>query len=187
MTSAPPAPPCDSSDPAPAPELPQGPAPVPDPPHGPGVFPPFPAPPVEGKGLRVGLSLGIGAALVLLICGGGLAAVIGLGATMTKALNEQAHVVVGDYLSAVQAKKYDEAYGMLCQSEKDRQTQTEFEADAARADPIRRYTVGDVDLATIDLTVPVDVTYADGRTGTLQVHLDQSPDTGQFQVCGVEE
>jgi hypothetical protein len=174
MTSAPPAPP-------------SAPAPAPEPPRGPGVVPPFPAPPVEGKGLRIGLGLGIGAAVALLVCGGGAAAVIGLGVTMSSALNEQAHVVIDDYFDALEAKKFDDAYDMLCASEKQRQSQAEFVSTETAADPITAHTVGDLPLTAVDLSVPVQVTYADGQTGTLQVYLEQSPDTGHFEVCGVEE
>lgn len=189
MTSAPSAPPFEPVPPPyqSGPPSPLEPVVVPDPPRGPGVIPPFPAPPVEGKGLRIGLGLGIGAGVAVLVCGGGIAAVIGLGATMTSALNEQAHVVTGDYFEALEAKKFDEAYGMLCQSEKDRQSQAEFVRSEEAADPISSHQVGDLDLTAVDLTVPVEVTYTDGRTGTLEVYLEQSPDTGAFQVCGVEE
>ena len=160
---------------------------APEPPQGPGVYPPFPAPPVEGRGRRIGLGLGIGAAVGLLVCGGGIAAVIGLGASITGALDEQAHVVVGDYFEAIEAKKYDEAYGMLCESEQVRQTQAEFVSSAEAAEPIENHSVGDLDLAAVNLTIPVQVTYTDGQTATLDVYLEQNPDTGQFQVCGVEE
>jgi hypothetical protein len=151
------------------------------------VFPPFPAPPVEGRGLRIGLGLGIGAAVAVLACGGGVAATVGLIATVSSALDEQAHVVVGDYFEAIEASKYEEAYGMLCQTEKDQQSQAEFVSSAEAADPIKSHSVGDLDLTAVDLAVPVQVTYTDGRTGVLEVYLEQSPDTGEFQVCGVEE
>jgi hypothetical protein len=171
-----------------APELvAAGPAPVPEPPQGPGVFPPFPAPPIEGKGRRLGLGLGIGAGVLLLICAGGVAAVIGLVTVANKALGEQVHVVVGDYFQAVEAKKYDDAYGMLCQDERDRATEAEFVSEEQAAKTISSHHVGDLGLTSVDMTVPVDVTYTDGQTGTLQVYLAQSPDTGEFQVCGVEE
>ena len=179
MTSAPPA-----AQPGPPPPPP---SPVPEPPPGPGVHPPFPAPPVEGKGLRIGLGLGIGAAVVLLVCGGGIAAVIGLASSMTSALDEQAHVVIGDYFEAIEARKYDEAYGMLCSSERERQTQAEFVSGEQSANQITDHRVGRLDLTAVDLAVPVDVTYADGQSGTVEVYLEQSTDTGQFQVCGVEE
>jgi hypothetical protein len=171
-----------------APVIPYGgPLPVPAPPQGPGVFPPFPAPPVEGKGRRIGFGLGIGAAVLLLVCGGGIAAVFGLVSTMSSALDEQAHVVISDYFGAIEAKKFEEAYGMLCTSEQQRQTQAEFVSSEESADQITSHKVGDLDLAAVTLAVPVDVVYAGGETGTLEVYLEQSKDTGQFQVCGVEE
>jgi hypothetical protein len=156
--------------------------PVPAPPQGPGVFPPFPAPPTEGRGRRIGLGLGIGGGILLLVCGGGVAATIGLFSVMSSALNEQAHVVVGDFFDAVKAKRYGEAYNSQCEDVKNQETQAEFTRRITAIDPIASYTVGDV-----DLTVPVQVTYTDGQTGTLEVYLEQSPDTGEFQVCGVQE
>ncbi|BFU46357.1 hypothetical protein [Krasilnikovia sp. MM14-A1004] len=163
------------------------PAAPPEPPPGPGVYPPFPAPPVEGRGRRIGLGLGIGAAVVVLVCGGAFAAAVGLGAVMTRAINEQAHVVIGKYFDAVEQGKYADAYDMQCDSEKQRQSKAEFTAAQSETDKISSYDVGDVDLTAVQLTVPVDVTYTDGSTNRLEVYLDQSPDTGAFQVCGVEE
>jgi hypothetical protein len=183
MTQAPPI----SPQPAVGPMPPAGPAPIPAPPQGPGVFPPFPAPPIEGRGLRVGLGLGIGGAVLLLVCGGGIAAVAGLVTVTGRALNEQAHVVVGDYFKAVQEKRYAEAYDSQCQDAKDSESQAEFTSRFTRSSAITSYQVGDVDLASVDLSVPVDVTYSDGDSGTLHVYLGRSKDTGEFQVCGVEE
>src|SRR5690349_10644471 len=104
---------------------------VPAPPPGPGVQPPFPAPPVAGKGKRRGRGLGIGAGVVLLVCGGGVAALIGLGTSMSEALDEQAHVVVGHYLDALRDGKYDTAYGMLCDKAQDDETPTEYRGRVA--------------------------------------------------------
>lgn len=125
--------------------------------------------------------------MLLLVCAGGVAAVIGLVTVANKALDEQVHVVVGDYFQAVEAKKYDDAYAMLCPDEREHVTEAEFVDAEQSADAIASHRVGDLDLTSVDLTVPVDVTYTDGNTGTLQVHLAQSSDTGEFQVCGVEE
>jgi hypothetical protein len=186
MTSAPLAPVPEPPAAGPPPAV-QGPPPVPAPPQGPGVYPPFPAPPTEGRGRRIGLGLGIGGAILVLVCGGGVAAVIGLVTVMSSALNEQAHVVVGDFFDAVKAKRYGEAYNAQCQQVKDEETQAEFANRISSGDPIANYSVGDVDLASVDLAVPVQVTYTDGGTGQLQVHLGQDRETGAFQVCGIEE
>jgi hypothetical protein len=160
---------------------------APAPPQGPGVLAPFPAPPTEGRRLRLGWGLGIGAAAVLLLCVGGVAAVIGLFNVMQRALNEQAQVVIGDYLDDINARRYAEAYDSLCAETRSQVSEAQFTSEQAGQEPIRAYQVGSLDLASVDLAVPVDVTYSDGRTGQLQAYLGQNEETGQFQVCRVEE
>jgi hypothetical protein len=154
---------------------------------GPGVAPPFPAPPTEGRGRRIGLGLGIGGAVAVLFCGGGLAAVIGLVSVGSKALNEQAHAVVTNYFTAVRDKRYSQAWAQQCADVKQQESQAEYATRVAATEPISQFQVGDVNIADVDLTVPVQVTYDDGRSGTLRVSLGQNRETGQFQVCGVEE
>ena len=170
--------------PAPAPPAPIGPPP---PPRGPGLYAPFPAPPTEGRRSRVGLGLGIGAAVVLLVCGGGVAAVFGLLTVASRALNEQAEVVVGDYLGDLKAKRYTEAYNRLCEPVKATTTVAEFTSRAGAEEPITSWQVGDVDLTDVTLGVPVDVVYADGDTGQLRASLGQNRETGEFQLCSLEE
>ncbi|TWG23552.1 hypothetical protein [Actinoplanes teichomyceticus] len=167
---------------APAP----APAPVaPPPPPGPGVHPPFPAPPVEGRGRRIGLGLGVGAGILVLVCGGGLAAVIGLAVAMTGAANEQAHIVVSDYLDAVQDGDYDKAYAQLCQDTKDVTTLGEYRRRMAQQERFDSYHVGDVDLVTGE--VPVDLTYPGGAVDHVEAQLGQNSSTGAFEVCSLGE
>jgi hypothetical protein len=170
-----------------APTLAPDPYVAPPPPPGPGVYPPFPAPPTEGRGRRIGLGLGIGGAILVLVCGGGVAAAIGLVTVMGSALNEQAHVVIGDFFDAVKAEHYGQAYNAQCQDVKDSETLGEFTDRISAGDPITNYRVGDLNLTSVDLNVPVDVTYSGGDRQELQVHLGQDRDTGAFQVCGIEE
>jgi hypothetical protein len=169
------------------PALPAAPPGVPGPPLGPGVVPPFPAPPTEGRGQRVGLGLGLGALVLVLVCGGGLTAVIGLSVVMTRALNEQAQVVIGDYLEDLQARRYAEAYDSLCAEAKQQTSRATFISEAAAAEPIESHRVGELNLTSVDLAVPVDVTYRDGDTARLRAYLGQNRQTGQFQVCRLEE
>lgn len=158
--------------------------PVP-PPMGPGVQPPFPAPPTEGRGRRIGLGLGIGGAVLVLFCGGGLAAGVGLVTAMGPALDEQAHKVVTEYFDAVQAKHYAQAYAQQCDEVKKSESEAQY-AERVGANPIGGYSIGKLSL-DVDLTIPVDLRYEDGRSTTAQVSLGQNTQTGQFQVCGVEE
>ncbi|WP_250009624.1 hypothetical protein [Actinoplanes sp. M2I2] len=158
---------------------------VPAPPPGPGVQPPFPAPPVEGKGKRLGWSLGIGAGVVLLICGGGVAALIGLGSSVQGALDEQAQAAVDDYLKALEGRLYDDAYEQLCGQAKRAESAAEFRTRVQGEQRITDWRLGTFD--TIGMTVPVDATYEDGQTEQLEASLDQNTSTGAFEVCELGE
>jgi hypothetical protein len=158
---------------------------VPAPPQGPGVHPPFPAPPVEGRGKRIGMGLGIGAGVLVLVCGGGAAALFGLGASMNSALQERAYAAVRGYLGALHDGDVAKAYGLLCDSAQRDETQAEFRERIAAAQPIERYTLGTFDLVSV--AVPVAATYADGNTANLEAYLDQDKDTGGFEVCELAE
>jgi hypothetical protein len=149
------------------------------------VQPPFPAPPVEGKGKRIGLALGITAGVLVLICGGGITAVIGLGTSANKALNERAHKAVSGYLDALVARNYDQAYKLLCRDARDDESAAQYRRRAAGMEPISTYSMGDLDLSTV--TVPVDATYDNGDTARLEAHLGQDQATGAFQVCDLGE
>ena len=157
----------------------------PPPPQGPGVYPPFPAPPVEGRGRRLGLGLGLGAGVLVLVCGGGVAAAAGLTRVMSSALNEQADVVVGDYLEALRDREWSQAYDMLCPRAKQQETESQFTSRVSTAELITSWDVGTVDL--VQLAAPVAVTYADGDTADLRAYLGQSRETGGFEVCSIEE
>lgn len=157
----------------------------PPPPQGPGVYPPFPAPPVEGRGRRLGLGLGIGAGVLLLACGGGVAVAAGLGQVVTNALNEQADVVVGDYLAALRDREWAKAYDQLCDRAREQENESQFTSRVSTGERITAWDVGDVDM--VRLAAPVAVTYADGDTAELRALLGQNRETGGFEVCGVEE
>ena len=158
---------------------------VPAPPQGPGVQPPFPAPPVEGRGKRIGLGLGVGAGVLVLVCGGGLAALIGVIISSNGALQERAEVAVGGYLDALHDKRYDRAYDLLCEQAQQDESPAEFRERVSSEEPITSYTVGDFN--TLTLSVPVEATYGDGNTADLQAYLGQDPDTGAFEVCELGE
>jgi hypothetical protein len=157
-----------------------------DVPPGPGVVPPFPAPPTEGRSARLWLGLGIGALVATLCCGGGLAAGIGLVVSSTAAVGERVDASVGGYFDAVKEKRWSDAYRMLCEDARDRETPARFADRVGAEKPIREYDVGTINLASADLVVPVQVVYDDGTPATLDVHLAQDQATGDFEVCRVE-
>jgi hypothetical protein len=191
MTSAPPSYPGYPPYPAAPQPFPGGAVPpspgaaVPPPPPGPGVQPPFPAPPVEGKGKRIGWTLGIGAGVLLLICGGGVAAAFGLVTSANSALQEQTHKVVSEYLDAMVAQRYDKAYSLLCREAKEDESPAEFRVRVSGMEPITSYQLGKLDV--INFSVPVEATYDTGDTGELEAYLGQNEDTGAFEVCDLGE
>jgi hypothetical protein len=164
----------------------EGPAPhgVPAPPPGPGVTPPFAAPPTEGRTLRMWLGLGVAGLAVLLCCGGGVAAVVGLTVAGSQAVNEQARAVAGNYFDAITNKEYGQAYGLLCDDAQRRESAREFEQRVSAEPSIDSYRLGEVTLAS-EVIVPVGVTYSGGGQGDLQVTMAQDSRTGTLEVCGI--
>lgn len=153
------------------------------PPQGPGVTPPFAAPPVEGRTARMWLGLGVAALAVVLCCGAGGTALVGLIVTQTEALNEQGQTIVGDYFDALSEGAYEDAYDLLCDELQEDETPQQFAARVSREPKITSYELGEVALPT--LTLPADVTYAGGSRETLEVSLAQDTGTGRFEVCGI--
>jgi hypothetical protein len=95
--------------------------------------------------------------------------------------------VVTNYFTDVQNKRYSQAYAQQCADVRQQESPSEYATRVAATEPISRFQVGDVNIANVDLTVPVQVQYDDGTSGTLRVSLGQNRETGQFHVCGVEE
>ncbi|MFB9235949.1 hypothetical protein ACFFWC_10390 [Plantactinospora siamensis] len=157
---------------------------MPGPPPGQGATPPFAAPPTEGRTTRLWLGLGAGALAAVLCCGGGGAALVGLVVSGTQALNEQARVVVSDYLQAVRDKEFDKAYGLLCEADQQRESPGEFSQRLAMEPDIASYQVGKASNPP-QVVVPVTVTYATGDQRSERVELAQDSDTGRFEVCGI--
>jgi hypothetical protein len=158
---------------------------VPAPPQGPGVHPPFPAPPVEGRGKRVGWTIGISIGVVLVVCGLGSAALIGALVASQGSSQEHAHAVVSSYLNALRAGKYDDAYNLLCDDAQQSESPGEFRARERTEPVIERYSLGDLDL--INAAVPVHATYDDGGTAELEAYLAVDRKTRDYEVCSIGE
>ncbi len=155
----------------------------PAPPPGPGVQPPFAAPPSEGRNARVWLGLGVASLAVVLCCGVGIASVVGLVVTGTAALNEQAHAAVEDYLQAVGAGRYGQAYGQLCRELRLRQSQREFTAQVSAQPKVREYELLRTRMdENGDAVVPATVTYTNGTTAEIDYRVIQ--EDAEIRFCG---
>jgi hypothetical protein len=162
----------------------------PEPPPGPGVQPPFVAAPIEGRRARTGLLLGIAGGLLAACCVVGGVALGGLLLLSQQAANEQAQAAVEDYLAALVAQDWQGAYDQVCAADRLEESPSEFASRWSAEPAIQSYQVGDPrqreggdDPFSTALTVPVDVVYANGADGELNLHVAQNPNTGQFQVC----
>jgi hypothetical protein len=161
---------------------------IPAPPAGPGVQPPFAAPPSEGRTARVWLGLGVAGLAAVLCCGGGIAALVGLVVTGTAAINERAHTAVADYLQAVGAERYDQAYRMLCDELRDSESLSEFRAQVAGAPRVSEYELHQTRIRNDgDIVVPADVTYNNGVQDSVTYRVTQDSGSGDIRFCGTSE
>ena len=158
---------------------------------GPGVHPPFPAPPVEGRGQPdLDRPRHRRAASWLLVCGGGR----GRGGrarhrVMTSAINEQADVVVSDYLDALQDERFARPTSALRGRRRTARARPEFTARMAaprRDRPSyerRRRRPGQCGSPCRSTSSMPTAT----RRDTAGRPRRRTRETGEFEVCGVEE
>jgi hypothetical protein len=156
---------------------------APAPPAGPGVQPPFAAPPSEGRTARVWWGLGVAGLAVVLCCGAGLASFAGLVITGTAAINEQSHAAVEDYLQAVGAGRYRQAYQQLCDELRERQSLGEFTEQVSAQPRVSEYELRESRVRNNgDIVVPADVTYEDGEETAVTYRVVQ--EGGAIRFCG---
>lgn len=154
-------------------------------PPGPGVQPPFVAAPIEGRNARRWLSGGLAAALLAACCGVGVTAFGGLLFTLVPAMNEQAQRAVGDYLDALIAGEWKQAYEQTCEEDQRAESLAAF-TDRVSQPRIESYELGELDLADMQsetLQLPAEVRYAGGGRRQVTYPLVPDPEGGRLQVC----
>ncbi|WP_051366013.1 Rv0361 family membrane protein [Hamadaea tsunoensis] len=150
-------------------------------PPGPGVRPPFVAAPTEGGNQRVWWAVGTAVLAVLLVCGGGVAVFTGMIVTGVRAVNDQAHKVVGDYLTALEHERYNDAYALLCDRMRQRYDLNDFKDAEQDTAGSTGYTLGKFDVATLEM--PVELKFGT-RTQNVTYQLAQDASTGHLEICG---
>lgn len=148
-----------------------------------GVHPPFVAPPREGAGKRLGIGLGIGAAVFLLCCGGGFAALVGTTHAVENQRVSDARKVVTKYMNDWQALNYAAAYQLLCSDLKDRTVPTDF-ANTLGADTVTGFTVNEVSSEPSYARVEVDATFLGGDSRSLAMDVTVDTD-GSSKICSM--
>jgi hypothetical protein len=151
-------------------------------PPGPGARPPFVAAPTEGSTVRLWWGLGTGALALLIFCGGGLALLVGLVVTGVRAVEDQAEQTVTRYLDALERDKFAEAYDLVCDEMRKRYDLEEFEDLERAVVTSTGYTLGELDLNTLQM--PVKLRYSSGNDRNVTYQLTQDSSTGHIEVCG---
>lgn len=120
---------------------------------------------------------------VVLCCGAGLASFAGLVITGSAAINEQSHAAVEDYLQAVGAGRYRQAYQQLCEELRDRQSLDEFTEQVSERPRVREYELRESRVRNNgEIIVPAEVTYTDGTQTGINYRVTQ--EDGAIRFCG---
>lgn len=151
-------------------------------PVGPGAQPPFVAAPTEGSSTRLWWGLGTGALGLLLVCGGGIALLIGLIFTGVRAVEDQAEQTVTRYIEALERGKFSEAYDLVCDEIRDEVSVQEFERLEREVVTSTGFTLGELDLNTLQM--PVQLRYSTGPSRDVTYQLSQDESTGKIEICG---
>jgi hypothetical protein len=154
---------------------------VPAPPQGPGVAPPFAVPPRDRDSKRLWIGLGIGGALLVLCCVGGIAGIGVLAAGGDSIARSQATSVVRTFLEAIQEEKYADAYAELCDEVAERVSLADFER-RYRSDRLDSFEVGQV--TPTNTTIVVDASLHWRDRGTVAASYTLVPATPVLKICG---
>ena len=158
-------------------------------PPGPGVRPPFAAPPTDVDRTRLWIGLGIGGAVLLLCCGGGVFGIGALCVAGTDQINQGAQGVVRAYVTAQARQDYGAAYVLQCRRERDRESEDEF-VDRLRREPrITQFQLYDFEIERSPANqgsylVPADLRLDNGQTRRIRYRVVVDKGEAAYQVCG---
>ncbi|OLE22356.1 MAG: hypothetical protein AUG44_25070 [Actinobacteria bacterium 13_1_20CM_3_71_11] len=155
---------------------------VPAPPPGPGVRAPFAAPPTERDRKRMWIGLGLGALLLVLCCGGGIAGFAGLVVAEDRAVPREAVTVVDRYLRGLHDGDYREAYDQLCTARRGNETLAQFTARERDLPGINDYRIGKPQVAGSQVWVPARVYRSSGLEDRTYLLVADSS-VGALRIC----
>jgi hypothetical protein len=159
--------------------------PVPAPPAGPGVRVPFAAPPADRDRKRLWISLGVGGAVLLLCCVGGVGGLGALAVASEKAAPAEAKGVVRLYLDGLSKRDFKQAYDQVCTSRQDGESLAQFTSEQQGRPRVRSFQVEEPTLQSGGrFTVPAEVETVDGSSGTEDYTVIQDRQAGEMRVCG---
>jgi hypothetical protein len=153
---------------------------LPAPPPGPGVQPPFPAPPTDRDNKTLWIGLGVGGALLLLCCVGGILGFGLLVAGGNRIVEAEAKAAVQDYLEAQRRSDFPAAYDHLCRDITDNLSLEQFEERYGDS-RVLEFTV---DTVTITRVIVVYATVVRAGAESRSEEFPVVQEGGEFKVCG---
>jgi hypothetical protein len=157
---------------------------VPPPPAGPGVQAPFATPPTERDRKRLWIGLGVGAALLVVCCGGGA---LGFGALIVNragALRTEAVAVVRQYLNDLSEDNFSRAYRLLCSDLRGSMSESEFASREGGRPRVTSFTLGSASLSGSQVLVPAEVWAVDGSVRHPTFTLVEEDQPVALRICG---
>jgi hypothetical protein len=155
---------------------------VPVPPPGPGVRAPFASPPTERDRKRMWIGLSVGAALLVLCCGGGIVGFGGLVVARTRALPREAVAVVDQYLSGLRDGDYKQAYDQLCGQRRAQESLAGFTARQRDLPGLDEYTIGQPRILGSEVVVRAQIERG-GGIRTEEFGLIEDQEAGGLRIC----
>jgi hypothetical protein len=144
---------------------------------------PFATPPTERDRKRLWIGLGVGAALLLLCCGGGVFGIGTLVVSRTNALRSEAVSVVQQYLTDLRTANFAGAYRLLCSPLQGTMTQAEYTSRERARPRVTDFTVGPTSFSGSEVLVMASVQTEDGVARHPTFALIAEGDPPALRIC----
>jgi hypothetical protein len=129
------------------------------------------------------ITIGVGGAVLLLCCAGGVAGLGVLAVATGKATTTEARTTVRDFLDGLARRDYRHAYDQVCASRREDQTLAEFTAQERALPAVEGFTVAQPVAEGSELRVPAQVRTVEGTT-TEEYLVITDRQAGALKVCG---
>jgi hypothetical protein len=144
---------------------------------------PFAAPPTERDRRRTWIGLGVGGAVLLLCCVGG---VLGFGALVIstdRAMPAEARTAVANFLDGLATGDYNKAYDQLCSRVQSAESAEDFRLQQQQLPAVRSYTVEVPVQHGSQFQVVTEVGNAAGQNSTENYIVQPDSQAGALRVC----
>jgi hypothetical protein len=147
---------------------------------------PFATPPTERDRKRLWIGLGVGAALLVLCCGGGAFGIGALVVARTDALRSEGATVVRQYLDGLRDGNYRHSYSLLCSDLRGAISLGSYTSQKEREPRVVSYQLYEPQLTGAGVVVDADVTVSGGSLDHRTFDLVEDAEAGALRICAGE-